>query len=141
VPKYLLTNAKITVNSVDLSRFGFSLDTPEDAEQVDVSGFSPTGTREYLPGTRSQQIVIGFLQSFGAGEVHQTLQPLYASGSVFAMKVQPDATAAPSATNPTFGGSAVLYSYDGLNGQLSARGEITATFLASGTVGFAWGTT
>jgi hypothetical protein len=140
VPKYLLNNAKITVNGVDLSRFGFSLDTPEAADQIEVTGFNPSGTREYLPGIRTQSIVIGFLQGFGASEVHQTLQPLYSSGTVFAINVRGDATNAPSATNPSFSGSAVLYTYDGLNGQLGARGETVATFMSSGTVGFTWGT-
>jgi hypothetical protein len=140
VPKYLLTNAKITINGVDLSRFGFSLDTPDEREQVDVSGFNPAGTREYLPGQRNQSIVVGFLQGFGTGEPHRVLQPLYEGGSVFTISIQADATASPGPGNPTFGGSASLYSYDGLNGQLNARGEVTATFLAASGGGFQWGT-
>jgi len=57
--KYLLTNAKVTVNGVNLSNFAFSLDTPDEKEQVDVSGFNPNGTREYLPGLRDQTITVG----------------------------------------------------------------------------------
>jgi hypothetical protein len=138
--KYLLTNAKIMVNGTDLSRFGFSLDTPDTREQVDVSGFNPTGTREYLPGQRDQTITIGFLQGFGTGEPHRVLQPLYESGTTFALSIQSDATQPPGPGNPTFGGTASLFDYNGMAGQLNARGEITATFRAATGSGFEWGT-
>ena len=140
MPKYLLTKAKITINGVDLSTFGFSLDTPETREQVDVSGFNPLGTREYLPGQNDQTITIGFLQGFGSSEPHRVLQPLFASGSAFPISVQADSSVAPSASNPTFGGTASMYEYNGLAGQLNARGEITATFKPASNTGFTWGT-
>jgi hypothetical protein len=140
MPKYLLTNAKVTVGGTDLSRFAFSLDTPETKEQVDVSGFNPTGTREYLPGQSDQTITIGFLQGFGSSEPHRVLQPLYSSGTSFAISVQADATAAVGPGNPTFGGTASLYEYNGMAGQLNARGELTATFKPATGTGFQWGT-
>lgn len=138
--KYLLTNAKITVNGIDLSRFGFSLDAPDTREQVDVSGFNPTGTREYLPGQRDQTITVGFLQGFGSAEPHRVLEPLYSSGTTFVISIQPDATAGVSPANPSFGGTATLYEYNGLAGQLNARGEISAVFRPAGSSGFVWGT-
>lgn len=138
--KYLLTNAKVTIGTTDLSGHAFSLDTPESAEQVDVSGFSATRTREFLPGVIDQTITIGFLQDFGTASVHQTLQPLFASGSAFAISIQPDATAGTSDTNPWFGGSANMYEYNGLSGELNARGEVSATFKPSTNSLFAWST-
>jgi hypothetical protein len=140
VPKYLLSNAKVMVNSVDLSSFAFSLDTPDEREQVDVSGFSATGTREYLPGQREQTITVGFLQGFGTNEPHRVLEPLYTAGTTFPITVQVDKTAAVGPGNPTFGGTAAIYAYNGLAGQLSARGEITATFRPASGAGFAWAT-
>jgi hypothetical protein len=138
--KYLLTKAKVTVAGTDLSNFAFSLDTPDEREQVDVSGFNIAGTREYLPGQRDQSIVVGFLQGFGSGEPHRVLQPLYEGGSPFLLSVLPDASAAPGVGNPSFSGTAQLYAYDGLNGQLNARGEIQATFRPATGAGFQWGT-
>jgi hypothetical protein len=139
MPKYLLTKASILVNSVDLSNFAFSLETPEEKEQVDVSGFNPAGTREYLPGQSDQTITIGFLQGFGTNEPHRILQPLYTGGSSFPIKVMADSTQPAGPGNPTFGGTATMYTYNGLNGTLNARGEITATF-RPGPAGFQWGT-
>ena len=140
MPKYLLTTAKVTVGATDLSDFAFSLDTPETRDQVDVTGFNPTASREYLPGPKDQTITIGFLQGFGTGEPHQVLQPLFASGTSFAISVRPDMNASPSVSNPTFGGTAILYEYNGLSGSLPDRGEITATFRPATSAGFAWGT-
>ena len=61
--KYLLTNGKVFINGKDLSDHAFSIDTPDEREEVDVSGFSPSGTREFLPGVRDQTITIAFLTS------------------------------------------------------------------------------
>jgi hypothetical protein len=141
MPKFLLTKASVVVNSVDLSNFAFSLETPEEKEQVDVSGFNPAGTREYLPGQSDQTITVGFIQGFGTSEPHRVLQPLYTGGSAFPIKVMYDSSQAASVNNPTFGGTATLYAYNGINGTLNARGEITATFRPTGAAGFQWGTT
>jgi hypothetical protein len=140
VPKYLNTNDKIVVNNVDLSDHGFGVDTPSEKEQIDVSGFSPTGTREFLPGLAEQTIECKFLQDFASAKVHATLYPLYTSGTAFKIYVMPDATAGTSATNPLYGGSATLYSYNGLSGDLNSRGEITATFKPAPGSSFTWGT-
>lgn len=134
--KYLLKDAVVIVNGVDLSDHAFSIDTPDTKEQVDVSGFNAAGNREYLPGQRDQTITVGFLQDFDAGEVHKTLQPLYESGSVFTITVK-NTSASPQVT---FGGSAALYEYNGLSGQLNARGEVQATFRPASNNTWSWGT-
>ncbi len=133
--KYLLTNAGVVIGSTDLSNHAFSLDTPEEAEQVDVSGFSSTSTREFLPGVIDQTITIGFLQDFAGSSVHATLEPLFSSGTTFAIKVYAVGT-----TGTNFGGTASLYSYNGLSGELNARGEVSATFKPASNTLFAWAT-
>lgn len=139
-PKYLLTKAKVTINGVDLSLFAHSLDTPDEREQVDVSGFNVNGTREFLPGLRDQTITIGFLQGFGSAEPHRVLEPLYEGGSTFAISILPDGSASPGPGNPSFGGTATMFSYNGLSGELNARGEIQAVFKPAANTGFAWAT-
>jgi hypothetical protein len=138
VSKFLLKNVKVMVNAVDLSSHAFNVDTPSDKEQVDVSGFSPTGTREYLPGMADQTIEVQFENDFAAASVHATLQPLFANGTTFTVYVSPDATAAVSATNPAYGGTGCLFSYNGLSGALNARSETTATFKPAPGSSFQW---
>jgi hypothetical protein len=138
--KYLNVDVKVVVGTADLSDHAFRVDTPSEKEQVDVSGFSPNGTREFLPGLADQTITIGFLQDFGSGSVHSVLEPLYTSGSTFPIFVQPDSDAGTSTTNPIYGGSATLYSYNGLNGELNARGEVEGVFKPAPNSLFSWGT-
>lgn len=135
--KLVLSNVKVVVNGVTLSGNAFNVDTPQEKEQVDVSGF---GAREYVPGLEDTSLVVQFIQDFASDDVHATLQPLYSSGSAFPVYVLGDATSGTSATNPLYGGSAILYTYNGLSGALNARAELTATFRPAGGTNFAWGT-
>lgn len=140
--KFLNTSDKVVIGTTDLSDHAFRLDTPQTKEQVDVSGFSNTLTREFLAGLEDATITIGFLQDFGTNSVHSVLYPLYDSGSVFPMYVQPDGRGGTTGqgTNPIFGGSAILFDYNGLSGELNARGEIEATFKPAPNSRFSWGT-
>jgi hypothetical protein len=140
VTKSLLNSVKVVVNNVDLSKWAFDIDTPDTKAQVDVSGFSATLTKEYLPGLADQTITVRFLQDFAVGAVHATLNGLYYGGSTFPIYVQNDMTQGTSATNPLYGGSANMYEYDGLSGQLEARSEITVTFRPAPNSKFTWGT-
>ena len=136
--KFLHKSDKVVVDGVDLSNFGFRVSTPEEAEQVDVSGFSNLGLREYLKGVKDQSLVIGFLQGFGSNEPHPVLSPLMDSGSLFLVYVQPDGNSGTSAANPWFGGTAQLFTYNGLDGELNARAEVEATFRPASNTAFAW---
>lgn len=138
--KYINTDVKVVVNNRNLSDHAFRVSTPSEKEQVDVSGFSATGTREFLPGVADQTIEVSFLQDFGTNSVHQTLEPLFRSGTTFPLFVQPDSDAGTSASNPIFGGTASLFTYNGLDGELNARGEVSATFKPAAGSSFAWGT-
>lgn len=137
--KFSATDVSIVVDGLDISDWAFSIDVPDSKEQIDVSGFNPTGSREFVPGTRDQSVQIGVLQDFGASLIHQKLNALYTGNSAFVFTVKPTSGSV-SATNPKFSGTAQLYEYDGLNAQLNARAEITATLRpASGAV-WAWAT-
>ena len=138
--KFIFTDGKVVVNNRNLSDHAFSIDTPSEKEQIDVSGFSATGTREFLPGLADQTIEVGFLQDFGTNSVHQTLEALYTAGSSFPFFVQPDSDAGTSASNPIYGGTASLYEYNGLSGELNARSEVTGVFKPAPGSRFAWGT-
>lgn len=132
--KFAATDVYVLLNGQNISDWCVSVDAPDAKTQIDVSGFNPTGSKEYVPGTRDQSIVLGVLQDFGNTMIHQLLYPLYKNNTVFAMELRPT-SGARAATNPWYGGSAQLYEYDGLNAQLNARAEIQLTVLpASGAV-------
>lgn len=137
--KFAATDVYVSVNGQNISDWCFDVDVPDAREQIDVSGFNPTSSKEFVPGTRDQSAVIQVLQDFGNTMIHQLLNPLYTSSTAFAFEVRPT-SAARSATNPWYGGTAQMYEYDGLKATLNSRAEITLTLLpASGAV-WAWAT-
>ena len=138
--KFLLKDVKVMVGTTDLSNHAFNIDTPGTKEQVDVSGFTATGIREYLPGLADQTLEVQFENDFAASSVHATLEPLYRLGTPTLVYVCPT-SAAVSATNPAYGGQGCLFDYNGLSGALNARSETTATFKPAAGSTFQWSAT
>ena len=137
--KFISTDWKVSVNGVDLSDHAFDVQIGDEKDRIDVSGFSPTGTREYLPGLADQSITVQFLQDFGTAEVHQTIYPLYSGGSVFAVYVQPDSDAGTADTNPVYGGTSSVFSYP-VGATLNERTEVTVEFRPASNASYSWGT-
>lgn len=130
----------IEVDHVDLSTFASAIQLHSDDEQVDVSGFNATGADEFLAGKRTQSVDVTFFGAYGAGEVHQTLYPLYRDRATFDFKWRPDQTAGVSATNPELSGVAQLLSY----GPGATRGQADSfqvTFTAADENGFTFSET
>jgi hypothetical protein len=140
VAKFAATDCDVIFAGQNISDWCFGVDTPDAKEQIDVSGFNPTSSKEYVPGTRTQSIVLNVLQDFGATQIHSLVNPYYTSSTAtFVIELRPT-SGARSATNPWYGGTAQLYEYDALNAQLNSRAEITLTILpASGSI-WAWAT-
>lgn len=137
--KVLATKWKVVISGVELSDHAFDVAIADEKERVDVSGFSASGTREYLPGLRDQTVTVQFLMDRAAGSVHATVFPLFQSGSAFAFFVQPLSDAGTTATNPLYGGSAQVYSYPS-QATLNAREEATMAFSPAPGSKFDWGT-
>ena len=131
--KFINQDITITINSVELDDHAFSVDIQAEREQIDVSGFNATGSKEFLPGASDETVTIGFLQDFAAASVHATLEPLYRNSSTFVMSIKPT-SASVSATNPSFAGTAAMFSYSGLSGELGGRSEITAVFKSANSL-------
>lgn len=129
----------VMVDSVDLSNFARSVRSSSEHEQVDVSGFSATGANEYLAGATTQSLTVEFYGSYGAAEVHATLEPIHKNREVVAVEWRPDQTTTVSATNPQLEGNVQLFSY----GPGATRGEVDTfevTFMAVDSAGLAWTT-
>lgn len=138
--KHVAQDWKVVVNGVDLSSYAFNVDTPQEKDRIDVSGFG--GSREFLPGVEEATLTIQFVQGFGtAAEPHAVLEPLYRTGSQFPVYVQPFRSLGTSAANPIFGGTAALYTYNGGAVALNERGEVEVEFKPAPNATFKWGTT
>jgi hypothetical protein len=65
---------KITIDGVDVSNSFRTFGRPSTDSQEDVSGFSTTGTDEFLPGSRNQQFTG---EAFYTEELARLIEPLY----------------------------------------------------------------
>jgi hypothetical protein len=139
VAKGAATDWKVVVAGTVLSSWAFDVAIEDEKEQLDVSGFSPSGAAEYVPGTKTQSVSVQFRNDMATGGPFATVRPLYEGGSVFAFFVQRDSDAGTSATNMIYGGSASVYSFP-LSASLNEVEEVEYTFAPSGTAGFSWGT-
>lgn len=137
MPKFISTDWKVVINGVTLSDHAFDVQIQDEKEQVDVSGFSPTGRREFLPGIQDQGITVSFLNDFGSGSVHATIWPLYEGGSSFPVLVQPDSDAGTSGSNPWYGGTANVFSYPP-SATLNERAEVVVEFKPAPNSLFDW---
>ena len=138
--KFILQDVTVSVNGVSLGDHAFSIDLPQSRDQIDVSGFNSTGAKSFLPGSTEETVTIGFRQDFASSKVHQTVEPLYRNSSTFALVIKPTSSGI-SATNPCFRGTAAMFEYNGLSGNLGEASDITVTFKsADNTAPLAWAT-
>ena len=135
--KYVLTDGYVLISggvfgSADLSTYAHTVDTPSTKAVVDVSGFNPQASKEFLPGPRDDTVTLTFRQAFttGTSGVHGVFSGLYTSGGTFTFDIRtvsPTTNSTVSVTNPAYRGTATLYEYNGISGELSASGEVTVS--------------
>lgn len=109
-------NASFIVNAVDLSNDVQSLALNYSAESLDETAMGDD-TRIRKGGLLDWSVDITFLQDFAASQVDATLFSLV--GTTSCIQIKP-VNAAASATNPRFGGVAVLESYPPASGAVGS---------------------
>ena len=95
---FVLTDAAVTVNSVDLSDYVVSLTLNYEKEQVEVTAMGSTG-RSYTGGLQANSLDVTFNQDFASSQVAATLDALV--GTTTTVVVKPT-SAAVGATNPSY---------------------------------------
>ena len=96
--KIVLTNASITVNSVDLSDQANSVTINYEIDSVESTAFGSTG-HTFVGGLQNISVDISFMQDFAATEVEATIFPLV--GTTTTLVIKPTSSAV-SATNPSY---------------------------------------
>lgn len=109
----------IEIDGVDLSNLARSIEFESTDEEVDVSGFNPTGASEFLQGTRVRAVTIEFYGSRGSNEVHQVLFPIHDARADVDLVWRADSNASVSATNEELRGEVKIPTY----GEGATRGE------------------
>jgi hypothetical protein len=118
MPKLVLTNAVVKVDTIDLSDHVNQVTISETVNEVETSAFGNTNVTR-VGGLRDSSVSLTFHQNFDAGEVWATLRNKV--GTVGTVQVIPNGTTV-SSTNPAYN-LEVLYTemshLDGSIGELS----------------------
>lgn len=124
--KFLLLDASITVNAVNLSDHCSQVEIEAASDEVDVTSFG-AANKEIRLGLGDGTMSATFFQDFASGSVDATLQSLRGSNNAFPV-VCKGASVAVSATNPSYTMQAVLPTYTPLSGSVGEASTIEASF-------------
>jgi len=130
VSKLVLTNPKVTINSVDLSDHISSVTLDTKADILETTGFGST-SKTRVAGLLDNSITIEWFQDFAGSSVEATIYPLI--GQATTVLVQP-ISAAVSTTNPTYTVSAVVSEWQPLKGGVGQLATASTTWSVSGAI-------
>lgn len=129
--RIVLTDASVTVNSVDLSTYIASVTLNSTREVVDTTGFSTSGARTRVAGLQDNSITLEFHQDFASGAVEATIYPLI--GSTTTIVVKPTSSAV-GATNPSYTCTALVSEWTPLSGTVGELATASVTWPVSGAI-------
>lgn len=124
--KFVLTNASVTVNGVDLSDHVQKVTVETTRDNVEVTAMGATN-KAYLGGLGDATMTVTFFSDFAASSIHATLYPLSTSSTPFPVIVKP-ANVATSTTNPSFWLSALMFGYKPIDGAVGDASTLDVVF-------------
>lgn len=126
-----LTNAKVVVNSVDLSDHVRKVTLNIAAEDLDTTAMSSTGYKSRIGGLKSGEIGLEFNEDFAASNVDATLWA--ALGTVVAVTVKAVNTTT-SATNPEYQFSVLVTEHVPLDNSVGELAVLGVTWPITGAI-------
>jgi len=129
--RIVLTDAKVTINSVNLSSYISSVTLSTSNDVVETTGFSSTAARTRVAGLQDNSVTIEFFQDFATSLVEQTIYPLL--GTTTSIVVLPTSSAA-SATNPSYTFTALVSEWQPLSGAVGEFSTASVTWPISGAI-------
>jgi len=127
---FVLKDASVVINSVDLSDHVRSVAINYEAEGVDDTNMSDT-TRIMTGGLLNYSVEVEFSQDHAASEVDATLFALV--GSTTAVVIKPTSSAVGS-TNPSYSGTMLLTSYNPVSGTVGDLATASVSFVPAGAL-------
>ena len=102
----------IAIDGTDVSNLVRSIQFESTDDQVDVSGFNPTASSEFLAGTRVRQITLEAYGSRGASEIHQVVFPIHDQRLTCTFVWRAESGSAVSSTNEELRGNVKILTYN-----------------------------
>lgn len=128
--KFVLTDASVVINSVDLSDHISSVTLEINAEEIDTTAFGSTFMSK-AGGLKSGTLSIDFQQDFAASEVDATMWPLFGTTTTFEIK---PTSGAVSSTNPKYSGSILVNQHIPVANAVGELATSSVSFPTSGTI-------
>ena len=128
--KIVLTDAKVTINSVNLSDHIASVTLDTKTDVVETTAFSNTA-KTRVAGLQDHSVTLEFHQDYAASNVEATIYPLL--GQATTVVVQPTSSAV-TTSNPTYTFSAVVAEWQPLKGTIGSLATASVTWPISGTI-------
>lgn len=131
--RIVLTDAKVTINGVNLSDHIASITLNESADVVETTAFSNTA-KTRVAGLRDNSVTLEFHQDFASSSVEATINGASSLvGTVTAIVVQPTSSSV-SATNPTYSFNALVSEWTPLSGGVGELSTASVTWPISGAI-------
>ncbi len=121
----------IALDGVDISNLVRALTFNSEDEDVDVSGFNPTGAAESLAGTRVRSVDLECYVTRAANEIHQIVFPIHDGRltCTFVWRADGSSGSTVSATNEELRGLVKILTYS--EGGTRGEAETTTIHLTS----------
>lgn len=134
---YVIKNATVKINNVDMSEFIKQVTVHKEYADVDATGMRSDGAMEHLPGLRNDSFALVAKTSFAAAALHATIEALFEAGDEFPVEVVPTDNAV-SVTNPSFTGNCILLTYEPVAGAIGALATTPLTLPCNGRIAAAY---
>tara|TARA_B100001113_G_scaffold339411_1_gene322496 strand:- start:86 stop:493 length:408 start_codon:yes stop_codon:yes gene_type:complete len=128
--KFVLTDASVVLNSVDLSDHVSSVTLEITADEIVTTAMGDT-FQSRTGGLKDGTLSIEFQQDFASSEVDATLFPLLGSTTAFVVK---PTSGSVSATNPSFSGNVLVNSHSPVANGVGELATMSVSFPTSGTI-------
>jgi hypothetical protein len=120
--KTIIKDPIVVLNNGTVSASVAQVTVALEAADVSTTNFGSGGFEERIGGLKSGEVSIDFHQDYGSGGIDSVIYPLL--GETVTVEVIPTAGTAVSATNPRFSFSAMVQSYEPIQG---AVGDLATT--------------
>jgi hypothetical protein len=132
--RIVLTDAKVTINGVNLSDHLASITINESVDVVETTAFSSTAAKTRVGGLRDNSVTLEFHQDFAAASVEATINGTSSLvGTLTTIVVQPT-SAAVGAANPSYSFSALVSEWTSLSGSVGELSTASVTWPISGAI-------
>jgi hypothetical protein len=128
--RIVLTDAKVTINGVNLSDHISSVSLSVSTEIIETTGFGSVAAKTRVAGLQDNSVTLEFHQDFATSNVEATIYQLLGSNTTIV--VSPTSTV--SASSPSYSFSATVSEWTPLNGGVGELATASVTWPISGAI-------